>query len=153
MISTAVKVSRLKADGLGTIGFMSINGVPAYFTLEDAHHEIKIAGKTRIPSGVYALELRNEGSITKKYLEKYGADFHKGMLWLRGVPNFEYIYIHTGNTVDHTEGCLLVGTTADLTKGRKVVGKSVDAYKDVYAILSRAILEGQAVTIEIVDEY
>ena len=34
---------------------------------------------------------------------------HKGMLWVRDVPGFEYILIHTGNTDEHTAGCLIVG--------------------------------------------
>ena len=43
---------------------------------------------------------------------KYG-DMHKGMLWVRDIPGFEYILIHTGNTDEHTSGCLLVGDTQE----------------------------------------
>jgi len=31
------------------------------------------------------------------------------MLWLQNVPNFEYVYLHIGNVVENSEGCVLVG--------------------------------------------
>jgi hypothetical protein len=77
------------------------------------HRDVKVKGETRIPAGRYQVTLRTEGGFHSKYSEKYG-EMHKGMLWVRDVPGFEYILIHTGNTDEHTAGCLLVGNTSDL---------------------------------------
>ena len=140
------------SDKLATAGYMSINGQAVCFTLEDAFHVAKIAGDTRIPSGVYEIKLRNEGGLTQKYLEKYGSDFHQGMLWLQDVPDYEWVYIHTGNTHRHTEGCILVGASSSLIEDEKNVGYSIDTYKTIYPVIANAISSGEQVFIEILDE-
>jgi hypothetical protein len=75
------------------------------------------------------------------------------MLHVTNVPNFEYILIHTGNTDEHTAGCLLVGDTQENNVIIKdgFVGKSVNAYKRIYPNISRAIDRGKEVTIEYID--
>ena len=75
------------------------------------------------------------------------------MLHVVNVPNFEYILIHTGNTDEHTAGCLLVGDAQENNKIIKdgFIGKSVNAYKRIYPNISKAILNGESVTIEYVD--
>ena len=72
------------------------------------------------------------------------------MLELQDVPNFMYILIHTGNTDEHTAGCLLVGETQqDLDKGKDgFVGGSGDAYKKMYPKVRDALLSGEKVTIK-----
>lgn len=78
-------------------------------TLEDPWHSEKLAGDTRIPEGRYELRLRTVGGFHERYLRRYGPDFHKGMLWLQDVPQFELILMHGGNTIKDTKGCVLVG--------------------------------------------
>lgn len=117
------------------------------YTLEDEHREKKVRGETRIPAGTYKITLRKEGGMHRRYKEKYGS-MHKGMLWVRDVPNFEWILIHTGNTEEHTAGCLLVGNSSDL-KG--FVGSSVSAYKRIYPDIANCLEEGEEVTIEYID--
>ena len=75
---------------------------------------------------------------------------HKGMLWLQDVPGFEYILIHTGNTDEHTSGCLIVGNTqADLDNGKDgFIGGSRDAYTKLYNKVAKQLLIGNPVTIE-----
>lgn len=118
------------------------------YTLEDEHRDIKVNGETRIPSGTYNVELRTVGGFHKRYSDKY-KDMHKGMLWVKDVPGFEYILIHTGNTDEHTAGCLLVGNTSDYTKG--FIGQSVSAYKRIYPTIARAIEKGEDVSITYVN--
>ena len=93
-----------------TIGLLFIGGKFACFILEDEEREEKVPGETRVPAGLYKMELRTEGGMHRKYAERYGKK-HKGMLWLRDVPDFKWIYIHIGNKNEHTDGCLLPGNT------------------------------------------
>ena len=122
------------------------------YTLEDEHREEKEYGETRIPSGTYRITLRKVGGFHGRYLKKYG-EMHKGMLWVRDVPNFEYILIHTGNTDEHTAGCLLLGNTQQTNFGDSngFVGSSVDAYKRVYPPIAEALEKGEEVKITYID--
>lgn len=117
------------------------------YTLEDEHREVKVMHETRIPAGTYKITLRTEGGHHARYTQKYG-DMHKGMLWVRDVPNFKWILIHTGNTDEHTSGCLLVGNTSD-HKG--FVGSSVAAYKRIYPVIAQALENGEDVEITYTD--
>ena len=122
------------------------------YTLEDEAREVKVKGETRVPAGTYKIELRTEGGFNNKYTKKYG-DFHKGMLHVTNVPNFEFILIHTGNDDSHTAGCLLVGDSQENNVIIKdgFIGKSVNAYKRIYPDISKAIVNGEDVTIEYID--
>ena len=122
------------------------------YTLEDEARALKVRGETRVPAGIYKIELRKEGGFHERYTKKYPG-IHRGMLHVTDVPNFEYILIHTGNTDEHTAGCLIVGDAQEnnqlLPDG--FVGKSVNAYKRIYPSIAKAIAEGQEVTIEYID--
>jgi len=113
------------------------------YTLEDEHRDVKVMHETRIPAGTYKITLRTVGGFHGRYTAKYG-DMHKGMLWVRNVPGFEYILIHTGNTDEHTSGCLIVGNSSDI-KG--FIGSSVNAYKRIYPAIAKALEDGEEVTI------
>ena len=122
----------------------------AAFTLEDKFNFVseKVAGETRIPSGIYKLKLRKEGGFHTKYKKRF--DFHKGMIEILGVPNFEYILIHCGNNDEHTKGCILVGDTAEqnVTK-RGFIGNSRAAYERFYNEFLPGLTEES--TIKIID--
>lgn len=122
------------------------------YTLEDEHREEKVSGETRVPAGTYDLVLRTVGGFHSRYTKKYG-EMHKGMLWVWDVPGFEYILIHTGNTDEHTAGCLLVGDNqrANFGDSDGFVGSSVNAYKRIYPPIAEAIERGDKVTITYVD--
>ena len=122
------------------------------YTLEDEHRVLKVKGETRIPAGTYKIELRKEGGFHERYSKKYPG-VHRGMLHIIDVPNFEYILIHTGNTDEHTAGCLIVGDSQEnnLILRDGFVGKSVNAYKRIYPAIAKAIDQGEEVTITYID--
>lgn len=141
-------------DSTNGILFNSTNG--KYFlcyTLEDQYQKTKIARETRIPAGTYRITLRTVGGFHSRYTSKYGK-MHKGMLWLRDVPGFEYILIHTGNDDEDTSGCILLGDSQKYNgKSNKngFVGSSVSAYKRVYPEIAKVLEEGGHVRITIKD--
>jgi len=122
------------------------------YSLEDEYRNEKVMHETRVPAGTYQIQLRKEGGFNAKYTKKYG-DFHKGMLHVQDVPGFEYILIHTGNTDEHTSGCLIVGDSQENNQLMKngFIGKSVQAYKRIYTPIATALENGEEVTITYVD--
>ena len=122
------------------------------YSLEDEYRNDKIMHETRVPAGTYQIKLRKEGGFNARYTKKYG-DFHKGMLHVQDVPGFEYILIHTGNTDEHTSGCLIVGDSQENNQLVKngFIGKSVQAYKRIYTPIAEALEKGEEVTITYVD--
>ena len=117
------------------------------YTLEDEARTVKQWGETRIPAGTYKLTLRAEGGFHSRYLAKFGPEFHKGMIYVNEVPNFEYILWHIGNDDDDTAGCLLVGKTSQ----DNFIGSSTTAYKEIYPPIRDAILSGEEVSVTYID--
>jgi len=122
------------------------------YALEDEFRNDKVKHETRVPSGTYQVKLRTTGGFNARYTKKYG-DFHKGMLHVQDVPGFEYILIHTGNTDEHTSGCLIVGDSQENNQLVKngFIGKSVQAYKRIYPPIADALENGEEVTITYID--
>lgn len=124
-----------------TIGNLILNDDWFCYTLEDAVRPEKIYGKTAIPAGKYQIKLRNS--------PKFGTD----VLWLQDVPNFEYIYIHAGNTEKDTLGCILVGQMlVDLdasNPGPEAIGRSRVALNALREKVVPEIKRGQDVWIDI----
>jgi len=85
-----------------TTGKLYIDGVFYCYTLENQDCFIDITNKkipdTAIPAGTY------------KVIIDFSQRFQKMMPKLLNVPFFEGVRIHTGNTANDTEGCILVGT-------------------------------------------
>lgn len=121
------------------------------YTLEDEYRTKKQYGETRIPSGRYKITLRTEGGFHEKYSSRF-KEIHKGMLWVRDVPNFEYVLIHIGNKDDDTAGCLLVGDSSiqNITE-EGFVGNSTAAYLRVYPKIAEALSRGEEIYITYTD--
>ena len=151
-----LQVVRFSSQADSTSGLLfEINELGKHFlcyTLEDERRALKVQGETRVPAGTYKIELRTEGGFHERYSRKY-PNIHIGMLHIVNVPGFEYILIHTGNTDEHTAGCLLVGDSQEnnviIRDG--FVGKSNNAYKRIYPRIAKAIESGEEVKIEYVD--
>ena len=132
-----------------TNGLLFIDGIFECYTLEDQYQAVKVMHETCIPEGTYNIKFRKTGGFHAKYTERY-KNAHHGMLHIQDVPNFTYILIHTGNTDEHTSGCLIVGETQqDLEVSKDgFIGSSAVAYKKMYAKVAGQLLQGKDVTIE-----
>jgi len=132
-----------------TNGLLFINGIFECYTLEDQYQAVKVMHETCIPEGTYDIKFRKTGGFHSKYSERY-KNAHYGMLHIQDVPNFTYILIHTGNTDEHTSGCLIVGETQqDLEISKDgFIGSSTVAYKKMYSKVANQLLQGKDVTIE-----
>ena len=150
-----IEVLRYSSGVDSSLGILSENGPDGReflaYTLEDEFREEKVSAETRIPEGTYDVKLRTTGGFHSRYATKFG-DWHKGMLHVQDVPGFEYILIHTGNTDEHTMGCLLVAdsSTQNITKDG-FIGASVSAYKRIYPSLAQWLLDGNILTITYID--
>ena len=90
------------------------NGVKICDTLEPTWRnykggELKVPRKSAVPEGTYPVV------VTKS--KKFG----KYLPLLVGVPGFKGVRIHSGNTVNDTEGCILVGQ--NLIKGKVLLSR------------------------------
>ena len=150
-----LEVLRFSSQNESTLGalFNVSNGQRKFmcYTLEDEHRTAKVKGETRIPAGTYPVTLRREGGFHERYRQKFNG-IHKGMLWVRNVPNFEFILIHIGNKDDDTAGCLLVGngSNQNLTEEGSI-SSSTNAYQRIYPPIASALEGGEDVTITYVD--
>jgi hypothetical protein len=144
-----LQVVRTQFGKDATNGLLFIDGIFECYTLEDQYQAVKVMHETCIPEGKYNIEFRKTGGFHAKYSERY-KNAHYGMLHIQDVPNFTYILIHTGNTDEHTSGCLIVGETQqDLEISKDgFVGSSSVAYKKMYAKVAGQLLQGKKVTIE-----
>lgn len=102
-----------------TVGSLFIDGEFLCYTLEDEDRgltqtmpldeikEKKVYGKTAIPKGVYTVDM---STISTKFKDREWAKPYDGKLpRLVGVPGYEGVLIHVGNTAEDTLGCILVG--------------------------------------------
>ena len=144
-----LQVIRTQFGKDATNGMLFIDGIFECYTLEDQYQAVKVMHETCIPEGTYDIKFRKVGGFHERYSAKY-QNAHYGMLHIQDVPNFTYILIHSGNTDEHTSGCLIVGETQqDLDiSDDGFVGSSVVAYKKMYSKVANQLLQGKSVTIE-----
>lgn len=128
-----------------TIGQLYVDGIYLCDTIEDTDRgltkdmsleeiqKIKVKSETAIPSGTYQVILN------------MSARFKRLLPLLIGVPGYEGIRIHPGNTEKDTEGCILPG----LNKVRGQVVESRAQFGKVFNLVDEAIKRGERVTITI----
>lgn len=130
-----ITVKRIFKGPKYTIGKLSIDGHYFCDTLEDTVRPagVKIPGKTAIPAGKYQIEITE--SIR----------FNRLMPIIKDVPGFSGVRIHSGNTAEDTEGCILVGFN-------RLKGKVLDSrktFQKLFKILIVAVRGGENLEIEI----
>ena len=139
-------VGRYNSSKDHTNSFFLIDGKFQCYGLEDEKRNVKVAGETRVWDGIYEIGFRAEGGKHQKYLSMFGADFHKGMLEIKNVPQFKYVLIHIGNNDEDTDACYLVGECN--CRGENWIVSSKKTYQKIYPIIRDALLSGEKVFIE-----
>lgn len=136
-----LKLKRTIKDARFTMGDLYVDGVFECYTLEDAVRDIaadgagKIFGETAIPAGRY------------KVIYTLSPRFKRNMMRLLDVPHFTGILIHGGNSIDNTEGCILVGDK--VSPGAILPGSSTPAVKRLEEKVVKALQAGDVwITIE-----
>lgn len=89
------KLIRVASSPKGTFGAMVKDDEPVCVTCEDPWNNNN-RNISCIPFGTY--------KVNKRISQKYGHHWH-----LIDVPNRDLILIHGGNTIQDTQGCILVG--------------------------------------------
>ena len=124
-----------------TFGTLFIDGVMECLTLEDEIRDRpgvpvstwKVPEQTAFPAGRYSMCLT------------MSARFGCVLPLLRDVPGFSGIRIHTGNVIDDTDGCILVGRRAS---GMKIAESRI-AFRKLMATLERAYVSDNPIVIQI----
>lgn len=110
-----------------TIGRLAVNGGRFCDTCEDQDRglyqgmelaeikRIKVPGETAIPKGRYRIDME---TVSPKYSKvEFYVNLCGGRLpRLVGVPGFEGVLIHAGNTAKDSGGCILVGENREVGK-------------------------------------
>ena len=131
------KIVRVAQGKESTLSHLYIDGIFQCFLLEDKIRQVKIKGRTAIPEGKFQLRLNTWGGMNVSYAQTYPS-MHRGMIEIDELPTFDAVYFHTGNRIEHTAGCPLVGLSYILKDGDYQVLQSRDAYRQVYPKLLAA---------------
>lgn len=168
MTKPAIVVERYPSDKDWTLSEFYINGEKRGYGVEDEYRPPgkKVRGETRIPNGIYELDLRVSPKFSHEYymdasgrLSKFKTDtFNKEheMIWVTGVPDFDLILWHWGNSDDNTDGCYLVGSSLAQIADQMGVGASrpkyVEVYPEIRAIILAAKARGEKALVEYKDK-
>ena len=149
---TSLKLLRISDDGETTIGLLFVNNSFYCYTLEDARHEVKIPGETRIPAGTYSINFKKEMTEkTQEYRTLY-PDWFSFHLQLNNVPGFDSVFIHNGGDHADTEGCILVSDSIQVQDKNTLLTNSLTTFKRLYEFISQQLSAGIACRIIIQDE-
>ncbi|MEN5379071.1 DUF5675 family protein [Sphingobacterium kitahiroshimense] len=149
-MKSVLQVLRKQQGKNSTLSEIYLNNQFICYGLEDIPRPKKIAGSTSIPVGIYPLGFNKDGGMNGNYYDRF-PKLHRGMIEIKSIPGFSYVYIHIGNTHKETAGCLLVGTGYLLEKEDYRLVQSVTAYKKLYGMLVEMMEKGE-VFIEVTSE-
>jgi|GEM_PF-1624888 hypothetical protein len=86
-----------------------------------------LCNESCIPAGEYVASFLSQSSSGK----------HKNIYQLQAVPNRSNILIHTGNVVEHSRGCLIIGLHRGVHDGAPAVLESRSALTELVDIIGK----------------
>ena len=126
-----------------TEGRLYINGRFECYTVEDRDRHLedgsedKVYGETAIPRGIYPVNITPSNR------------FKRDLIAVDGVPGFVGIRIHSGNSSEDTEGCIIVGSS-NKSDDDNWVSNSRHAYIQLHEKVQAALSEKEKVTLEVI---
>ena len=111
-----LELIRLEESEQGTLGVLKIDDFLFCCTLEPADKNNK-PYISRIPRGVYICD-------------RYSSEKYPNTWEVKGVPDRDRILFHPGNTIEDTEGCILVGQYFGKLRGERAVLNSGKTFKN-----------------------
>ena len=146
-----IQLARYSDNHESTLGLLLMDWRFFSHALEDEFRETKVPGETRIPNGLYDLELRKFLSPkTEAYRDRF--DWFVWHIQIMGVPTHEYCYLHYGNDDDDTDGCPLMADQANNnTIETGFIGSSIPAYKRFYLQIYPLLADGYNIKLRVFD--
>lgn len=125
-----------------TTGELLLDGVFECYTVEDHYPRpyVKTPGRTAIPEGLYRVTVER----SPRFSARAGKDVF--LPRINSVPGFTGVLIHSGNTSDDTEGCVLVGRKLGMNR----VDESRLAMAALQPKIQKALDSGEGVTLEVI---
>jgi hypothetical protein len=146
-------VERFPSEKDWTLSEFFINGVKQGVGVEDEKRDVKVFGETRIPNGIYELEITHSPKFSGSYFsdvsgyisDKKSVRYNTAhlLITLKDVPNFSRILWHWGNTDLDTHGCYIVGSSFGVVKARRGVVGSRAKYVEVYPKIFQLIVNNK----------
>ncbi len=111
------RLTRVRTDENGTHGIIVMDSGHRFLTIEPELND-NFKGISCIPTGQYEVDWEPSAKYTECY-------------WVKDVAGRSYIKIHSGNTEDDTEGCIILGMGVAL-KGVKNSKAAISAFENVF---------------------
>lgn len=125
---------------VSTTGEFRLNDQHLCYTVED-HYPVpyvKTPGRTCIPEGIYLVDMNTVsprfGKVMPRLYNVVTAAGEKVIRSPDGKVEFQGVLIHTGNTADDSEGCIIVGRKLGVDR----VDESVLAFNALMPYLIQA---------------
>jgi len=156
-----------KADW--SISPLEIDGRLIGYVCEDELRQTKVYGETAIWPGTYRVKTRHSPSMSGEYYWDKGTfelihrkQYHAlggndnpdlrrfssnhPMIEISGIPQFQHVMFHWGNTDKESLGCPLVGARIGIVDGRDAVVQSRAFYmQKFYPMVMRQLMAGNEV--------
>lgn len=131
--------------------------------VEDEYRDKKVFGETRIPNGIYEMDLVDSPRFSKSfYMDENGYlnkiknerfNIPHLLIHVKDVPGFSNILWHWGNTDVDTHGCYIVGSDFDTFDKRKGVSASKVKYIEIYPVIYQLIRANKKAGVKTLVQY